>query len=99
MPPILADLARAMFRSEWPKNDWDKTRWVHRRYLDLAEAAEAEIMRQSADIDKILAERPGFEITDLKGRHIKIWADGRTEGLEDMEPRIIINRLTILGEA
>jgi hypothetical protein len=43
-----------------------------------------------------VSERPAFEINDLKGRHIKIYASGRTEGLEDMEPRCIFNRIPAL---
>jgi len=38
---------------------------------------------------------PAFEVTDLNGKSFRIWADGRIEGFEDMNPRVIINRIPL----
>jgi hypothetical protein len=39
------------------------------------------------------ASLPDFEVSDLKGRHYKIWADGHIEGFDDLEPRVVVNRI------
>jgi hypothetical protein len=39
-------------------------------------------------------DRPAFEVTDMSGRHYKIWRDGRIEGF-DMKPCVVINRIPI----
>ncbi len=57
--------------------------------LDNGYAKEAR--RQSVAHSEF--ERPAFEVTDLKGKHYKIYASGRTEGFEDCEPCVIVNRI------
>lgn len=42
------------------------------------------------------SDLPAFEMRDLHGKHYRIWSDGRTEGFEDVEPRLIINRIPLL---
>jgi hypothetical protein len=37
-------------------------------------------------------EKPIFEITNMAGKTYRIWADGRLEGFDDMQPCVVINR-------
>lgn len=39
-----------------------------------------------------MSDRPAFEVTDLAGKHYRIWADGRVDGF-DIEPCVVINRI------
>lgn len=63
---------------------------AEREIEDLRRALRGAEQRNATD------DPPAFEVTDLAGKSFRIWADGRTEGFEDMQPRIVFNRIPAL---